>query len=414
MNALCECEVAGWCARHKVVKTAREFQLCKGLQCTGAQSAKYWHAWERGLLANQAGVAPVAVPVDFAQGTLVGMPPVNQGLGDWMSQKITKWTGITPCGGCKERAAALNRLVPFRRGNPFYYDGDLPEFITAARFMSDTQTLAAMLPPDTSRIIGVARSGLCAATMVAMLLHRPMSIVRQSHGDLIEASNGWRLSGAIHSDGPAVFIDDTAMTGGSLKNAMPIVRRQFPTAIAAVVYASPAANLATPDLFVRHLKWPHVLEWNFANSILTDQLALDFDGILCHDCPPGHDEDGPLYADFLHNAKPLYYFRRTPIPLIVTARLEKYRAQTLDWLARHGMTVTNLVMHPAATLAERHRTDIARFKANHFQKFASQRHRFQPPLFVESDPRQAAAIAQYSGGITVCPAAGRCFMNGHP
>lgn len=34
------------------------------------------------------------------------------GLGDTVA-KVTKTIGIQPCGGCKERQAALNRLVPY-------------------------------------------------------------------------------------------------------------------------------------------------------------------------------------------------------------------------------------------------------------------------------------------------------------
>ncbi len=36
----------------------------------------------------------------------------SRGLGDTIA-KVTKAVGITPCGGCEERQAALNRLVPY-------------------------------------------------------------------------------------------------------------------------------------------------------------------------------------------------------------------------------------------------------------------------------------------------------------
>lgn len=38
-------------------------------------------------------------------------PPLR-GLGDVVAA-VTSAVGITPCGGCKQRQAALNRLVPF-------------------------------------------------------------------------------------------------------------------------------------------------------------------------------------------------------------------------------------------------------------------------------------------------------------
>ena len=36
-----------------------------------------------------------------------------RGLGDVVAS-VTSAVGIKPCGGCKERQAALNRLVPFQ------------------------------------------------------------------------------------------------------------------------------------------------------------------------------------------------------------------------------------------------------------------------------------------------------------
>lgn len=37
----------------------------------------------------------------------------SRGLGDSVA-RVTSALGITPCGGCKQRQAALNRLVPYR------------------------------------------------------------------------------------------------------------------------------------------------------------------------------------------------------------------------------------------------------------------------------------------------------------
>ena len=110
MNNLCECKLAGFCERHKVAKCEREFQLCQGINCTGAQSAQYWNAWEQGVAAGQAGISPVAEPKEFSAGNLVPVP--RRGLGDWISSGITAITGIQPCGGCKQRAAILNHWFP--------------------------------------------------------------------------------------------------------------------------------------------------------------------------------------------------------------------------------------------------------------------------------------------------------------
>ena len=40
--------------------------------------------------------------------------PRSTGLGDTFA-KATKAVGIKPCGGCKKRQAALNKLVPYKK-----------------------------------------------------------------------------------------------------------------------------------------------------------------------------------------------------------------------------------------------------------------------------------------------------------
>ncbi len=40
-------------------------------------------------------------------------PRRSRGLGDSIA-KATKAMGISPCGGCKQRQAALNKLVPYK------------------------------------------------------------------------------------------------------------------------------------------------------------------------------------------------------------------------------------------------------------------------------------------------------------
>jgi uncharacterized HAD superfamily protein len=89
--------------------------------------------------------------------------------------------------------------------------------------------------------------------------------------------------------------------------------------------------------------------------------------------------------------------------LIVTARLEKWRDLTEQWLARNRVRVRELVMGPWKDLEHRSRPgQVAQFKAQEYaQRTAS--------LFVESDPGQAETITGISGKPVICPAAGKVF-----
>jgi orotate phosphoribosyltransferase len=278
--------------------------------------------------------------------------------------------------------------------------------VKSSQFQQDLLNLIAKIPPDITAIAGVARSGLSAATMLSMYLHLPMITIRQTMGDIVDTGNGWRLGGSKHVNpyqGKILVVDDTVMTGNSLRAIRPLVNEKIGQAVYAAVYVNPRATLK-PDIWAVDLPWPHILEWNVFKSILSPSVAMDFDGILCHDCPPGSDDDGLKYLDFIRNAKPLYVPRRVPVPLIVTARIERYRSETEDWLRRHGIRWHRLVMHPAATLAERRRDDIPAYKARHYAEWAS-KHRATPGpiIFMESEDRQAREIARHSRLMVVCP-----------
>jgi hypothetical protein len=94
----------------------------------------------------------------------------------------------------------------------------------------------------------------------------------------------------------------------------------------------------------------------------------------------------------------MYLPRRYPIRSIVTARLEKYRPETLAWLDRWSLQCDELVMGPWSTIDERRRLyTAAQFKGRVYQDSDCQ-------VFVESCPKQAEAIATATGKRVICPA----------
>lgn len=295
-------------------------------------------------------------------------------------------------------------------GNPFRNIGQTVRFVKASQFQEDIKTLLGKVPPDITAIAGVARSGLSAATMLSMYLHLPMLTIDQTRHTLSATGNGWRL-GVRHVDpkGKILVVDDTVMTGNSLRAISDLVTKDIGEAVYAAVYVNPLAS-RKPDIWAVDLEWPHLLEWNLFNSILSPSTAVDFDGVLCRDCAPGQDDDGPRYLDFIRNAIPLYTPRRVPIPLIVTARIEKYREETEAWLHRYNIKFHKLVMHPAKSLAERNRDNIPAYKAMYYRDWAS-RHRPAPGpiMFIESEDWQAREIARQSRLMTVCPHTGGIY-----
>ena len=287
------------------------------------------------------------------------------------------------------------------------------KFITSSQLQDDIKKLISKLPQDITAIAGVARSGLAVATMLAMYLHLPMFTIRQTMGDIQETGNGWRLGGSKHIDpqkSKVLIVDDTVMTGNSQRAIEHLLKKNFKDYITAAIYVNPNAT-KKPDIWVHDLPWPHLLEWNLFNSILSPNMAIDFDGILCQNCSKEQDDDGEKYLNFIRNASPLYLPRKNIIPLIITARVEKYREETMKWLERHNVKVNKLIMHPAKTTREREMDDVVMYKSTNYNRWAAT-HKASPPpsLFIESEDWQARGIAKITRKIVVCPSSAKVYQ----
>lgn len=276
-------------------------------------------------------------------------------------------------------------------------------WLTTRDLLAATYRLMAQLPSDVDAVVGMARSGLMPGSLVASHLHLPLYAASEER--ITPVGGGWR-STRLHAEKRrhVILLDDTCCTGRSMGAVLPWVRVAFPGALVetAAVYATPETAF-TLNYRVVILPNPHYLEWNFFNSGFITTSAFDMDGILCDDVPPEDDDDGERYVQAIRTARPRYLPRRQPVSLIVTARLEKYRALTTEWLERHGIAAVRLHMGPWPTLTERSQPGaIVRWKAQQYAESSLL-------VFVESDPRQAEPIALLSGKPVLCPAAGRVF-----
>lgn len=107
----CDCPLAGYCTKHAYTKTNREHEICRGIKVTSKEQASWVRAWEEGLLPNR---NPDAPPVTRPM----------RGVGDLAKRAIDYGSRVLtgkpakPCGGCKGRQGALNRVVPFGEKAP--------------------------------------------------------------------------------------------------------------------------------------------------------------------------------------------------------------------------------------------------------------------------------------------------------
>jgi len=320
-------------------------------------------------------------------------------------QAVADWLDSLAAGSPHDRAflstcPAARRIVDARSAAAMPVESS-GRFVRVAELADATLRLASDLPGDVAGVCGIPRSGMIPASLLACHLHLPLYSLSAS-GRPVDVGAGYRLT---HSpsrvSGRLVIVDDTIHNGGTMDAA----RRKYdgPTAIWAAIYARPEAAGGV-DMFSEHLPTPHMLEWNLWNCPWSAHLAVDFDGILCFDFFPEDDDDGPRYLAALVSRRPRYLPRATEIPLIVTARLEKYRRPTLDWLDAWGIRVSRLAMGPWSSIAERGAADVAGWKNEQIASYSGE---IPLSLYIESDAGLARAMAAAGCSVPIlCPELG--------
>ncbi len=126
--------------------------------------------------------------------------------------RFAKIDDAQTCFWCNNKKRMLGRSIPGRkRHNDAFTAAGKPRFVSVGQLHQDTLSLIGQIPPDVVAIVGVARSGMVVATMLSMMLHKPLFAIRQTKGDVIAVGNGWRLGGSNHVSPPTgrvLVVDD--------------------------------------------------------------------------------------------------------------------------------------------------------------------------------------------------------------
>jgi uncharacterized HAD superfamily protein len=252
-----------------------------------------------------------------------------------------------------------------------------------------------LIPVDTDLVVGIPRSGMIPAVLIAQALHLPYTDMHSFIAGQMPGSDNQEIAITPDRFKNIVMVDDSVASGNAIHKARALLSgaEQLYSIRYCTIYIVPA-KLKLVDIYFEVLALPQIFQWNMFHHSVLEKSCFDIDGVLCEDPSLEQDDDGPLYLDFLMNVPPLY-IPGCKIGTIVTSRHEKYRSHTEAWLAKHNIRYHQLVMYSPGSGSGKGYESPAELKASVYKSL----HYF---LFIESSLYQAQKINQLTGKPVLC------------
>ena len=244
---------------------------------------------------------------------------------------------------------SYNRLYLKSRNFKRNLKGKQFNFINVEQASIWTMEWIKTFPAQYDLIIGVPRSGMLVATIIALKLGKGLTTPELFKERKFWHSNQVKDRLAWEEIKHVLVVDDSVDTGRSMSAALKSIEssgHNTKVTKAALIVHEKTSSMV--DLYHKVLPHPRVFEWNILHRKIASYwghgaLAVDMDGVLCSDCPPGVDQDELRYVEWINSARP-YLIPSFEIDSIVTNRLEKYREATENWLREHNVKYKELHM----------------------------------------------------------------------
>lgn len=276
-------------------------------------------------------------------------------------------------------------------------------FVNTCELVRDTRRWAEKLPRDYDAIIGIPKSGLIVASVLATLLDKPVGTIENLLSGYFYEGTSKRYGNeneSILSSNKLILkkvliVDDTICMGtqiDKMKNYLNSKNTNIIIEYGALYIDCDKYKIDKVDHFYKILKsksYPRRFEWNLVKSEIWKHSCSDLDGVLCYDPDPRIKDNSDEYLYFLDNAK-IMLKPGEEIHTIVTGRNEKFRKQTENWLRQNGFKYKNLIMSNNSD----HSKD-AYMKANVYKNN-------ECTYFIESSSQQARIISKESNKPVFC------------
>jgi uncharacterized HAD superfamily protein/adenine/guanine phosphoribosyltransferase-like PRPP-binding protein len=166
------------------------------------------------------------------------------------------------------------------------------------------------VPRNLNLVVGIPRSGLLAAHIVALNLNLPITDIEGLiEGRLIESGERRRNLDHSHTkifDGKILVIDDSLSSGSTMMRVKQRIQQANLGAqvIYSAVFVAPSGK-SKVDFYFEEMRGGRVFEWNLMHSYVATQSCVDIDGVLCADPTAEENDDGQYYERFLLETRPL-------------------------------------------------------------------------------------------------------------
>ena len=256
------------------------------------------------------------------------------------------------------------------------------------------------IPFDVDLIVGIPRSGLLVANIIALKLNKCITDFEgYFENRIISVGKTKNINKKDLNDYKKVLIvEDSVSSGKSINECREKISTYNHDAeiLYFAVFVEPGKEKLV-DIFLEVLPQPRVFEWNiFHHKSALLQSCCDVDGVLCLDPTAKENDDGDNYRRFLQAVQPKF-LPTTKIDKLVTSRLEKYREETIKWLNKYNIEYNELIMFKGSAQERREKGLHAKFKAEIYKKSSD-------TLFIESEINQAIEINRLTGKPVYCVA----------
>ena len=253
----------------------------------------------------------------------------------------------------------------------------------------------AKIPKDVDLIVGLPRSGMLPANIIALYLNKPYTDIDSFLEGKVYGC-GYRGNFIKDRDVKKILvIDDSISSGSAIAKAKEKLKNSKFEFIYAAVYGRSESRLRV-DICLEIIDGLRVFQWNmFHHKLILSMACMDIDGVLCRDPTPEENDDGKKYMEFLLTAEPKF-IPSVKVKTLISCRLEKYRKATELWLKSNGIEYDNLIMLNLPNATERRKWNrYGDYKGNEYKKPGY-------VFFIESSLNEAKRIKEVSGKTVFC------------